>query len=435
MHERLGMISRGPRPRGIIAAGLLAVALLLVTVLVVDARTSVDPAIPAPRLAEQLIVLRTDSGLVAASTRVPNLESNLYDTAYGHSALRARERGTADVAAALPRPRPAALASMADRGAAESPLWTVRYACMASAQDGTLIERTLDQRTVQDAERQARRLLRALAREGADAAEAVREGDRAEDPASRLTSAAASVEVLRCLGAQPPEDAARFRWAVDLTRGNAAVVSDLITELDESAPGRVALDLDEAFVGQALARLPDDRPCRSLEALHAAGLVQLEQIGVVQGLERHHEDLLECVTAEGLGSRDPQVLAAAVRAASMLSGSRGVAELEPALDRLRARLRPDGTVAPDPRRIGSLRATWDAATALNAAGDVPPTWLVEGVRAAARDPDLVDGDVAVAGAICVELRIDCGGTATAARRFAAALDPPEVLDVANHRSY
>ncbi|MFD4377198.1 hypothetical protein [Streptomyces sp. NPDC058486] len=342
--------------------------------------------------------MRGANDLVRAGRAQVGREPALYPTAYG--------RLEAGVGGSAPPVRSDALARLAREDVMDTPAWQSSYVCLALDGDERTAVSVVDRAGLRrSAEREALAYLRAP--------------DRADDAPTSLTTRAAFLRTLDCLGRSGDVPrAALERLAADTARA------------DQPAPALYAVEALRAVGVDAsptrILREAASRPsagCGGLEPVQSAALTLLG--GRLDGSTR------ACLEP-ALRDPDPQTRWL-VRRALTRDAPRAGAALPPPAGQVGA----DGLVAKTPAQMGTLSATYDAARALAASGRAgeAPGWLVAGLRELGSADGLDPADRVLLAMTCHRLSLECGPQARKGAEEAAALEVPGRLTSANRRSW
>ncbi len=349
-------------------------------------------------LVAQLDALRGANDLVRSGRAEVGRDPALYPTAYGR--LEAAVGGTA------PPVRSDALVRLARADVMDTPAWQSSYVCLALDGDGRTAASVVDRAGLRRAaEREALGYLRAP--------------DPADDAPTSLTTRAAFLRTLDCLGRSGDVP----RAALDRLAADAA-------RTDQPAPALYAVEALRAVGVEAAPTraLKDDasRPpagCAGLEPVQRAALTLLGG--------RFDASTRACLEP-ALRDSDPQTRWLARRALAR-DDPKAADTLPPPAGRFDA----DGLVARAPAQMGTLSASYDAARALAAGGRAAeaPGWLRAGLRALGSEGGLDPADRVLLAMTCHRLALDCGPQAERGAEEAAAMAVPERLTPANRRSW
>jgi hypothetical protein len=396
------------RRRHVFAATAVAVVATVLGVSVIDGSGSIDrPGRPAGDLAEQLDALRGANDLVRASRADVGRDPALYPTAYGRmeaaAALPEGRRSTVSV----PEIQVDALADLARTDLVDSPAWRAHYVCLSlpgtKSDDATTV---LDRAGIRD-------------RAESEALAYLRDPDSGDDALTSLTTRAAFLQTLACLGrADEVPRAAVDRLAGDTAQAEQPVpvfyAVEALRAVGERARATRALrDADSMLTAD----------CSALDPIQRAALALLRQ----QSSPRTRDCLLPA-----LRDPDPQTRWL-VRRALTLGGVDGDRMLPAPVGTVRS----DGLVAKLPAQLGTLTATYNAARALTAGAQQgrAPQWLTKRLKRLGRDSDLEPSDRILLAMTCHRLSLACGAQADKGAKEAAELEVPVRLTEENQRRW
>ncbi|WP_216212234.1 hypothetical protein [Amycolatopsis aidingensis] len=353
-------------------------------------------------LGSELALLRGENDLVRGSAADVGTDPSLYLTAYGR--LAATFAGTGE------RPPPLDVDSLSElvrTDVIDTPAWRAFYVCRAVGEDPAVSPRAVLAESGQHA----------AARE--EAVRYLREPETTDSPLTALTTRAAYLETLHCLGAAgsvPSGAAARLaRDAAEVTAPMAALnAADALEAVGEPLPGQLAVASPSP-----VAECTDG----SVNELAARVVLAPAAEQSVSG------EVLDCLR-RGANSADPQTQWLARRALRDAGQDAGTPPP-------RVEFTPDGLVEKSPAQLGTLRASYFAARALTSAAqqDAAPDWLVQKLTALGEDRSLPDSDHIVLAMVCRRLAITCGPVAQQGERAAAGIQVPAQATEDNLRAW
>lgn len=351
-------------------------------------------------LGGELSLLRGENDLVQESAADVGTDPSLYLTAYG--------RRTAALAGTGPPPlTPGPLADLTRTDIIDTPAWRAFYVCRAVASDSGVSARAVVESTGQ------------LGEVLDEAVGYLRQPATTDDTLTALTTRAAYLETLHCLGAAdrvPAGAAAQLARDVAATTAPMAVLNvvDALKSAGEPVPDRLAV------AAPSPPAECDDGSSNELAA---------QVILAAQGERSVPVKAVECLE-RGVRSADPQSQWLARRALQEAGRESG-------LPAPRITFTPDGLVEKAPAQLGTLRASYYAARALTSAAqqNAAPDWLVQKLTALGQDRELPPSDHIALAMVCHRLAIECGPMARQGEREAAAVPVPARVDEKNMRTW
>ncbi|MFF9778359.1 hypothetical protein ACF1HJ_32460 [Streptomyces sp. NPDC013978] len=410
-----------PRRRALLALGTVVAATAL-GASVLGGGPVERPAPPGGELAVQLDALRGANDLVRATRAEVGHDPALYPTAYGRleAGLAVRHRGAEGHGqeqgqGGAPELRFASLVELARTDALDTPAWRAHYVCLSlsgaepgeSRSAATVLERAgLRKRAVQEA------------------LGYLRAPDEEDDALTSLATRAAFLQTLTCLGQDD-----------DVSRATTNALAADTARAERAVPALYAV---EALRGVGV-RARAARALRGADTRLAAGCAGLDPIqraGLTLLRHRLTRQTYDCLLPY-LADTDTQTRWLVRRALTL--GGDGAGGPAGSLPEPVGRVRADGLVAKSPAQLGTLTATYNAARALTAAGQLEhtPYWLERRLTrmGSGTGAGLDPSDRLLLAMTCHRLALSCGPQAEKGAAEAARLKVPARLTTENERRW
>ncbi|MFJ8546968.1 hypothetical protein ACIRFH_34345 [Streptomyces sp. NPDC093586] len=389
----------------VLTAVVAAIAASALSFSLVGGGTVDRPRPPGGDLAEQLDALRGANDLVRATRADVGRDPALYPTAYGRleAALAAGRRTSEPV----PKARPGALEDLARTDVLDTPAWRAHYVCLSLTGSSGLDAATILERAgIRDkAETEALTYLRTP--------------DEDDDALTSLTTRAAFLQTLTCLG----RDDQVPRSVLDRLAADTAHTAEPVPVLYATDALRVVGVRSHATRALRDTDVLSEADCGRLDPMRRAALALLR--GQLSQQTR------TCLLPS-LHHSDTQTRWVVRRALTMRA-----TKFSETLPSPVGSIRPDGLVAKAPAQMGTLTATYNTARALTAAGQQKhaPEWLKKRLKQMGSDPGLDPSDRLPLAMTCHRLSLLCGPQADKGAEEAAELNVPARLTAENQRGW